>query len=98
MGTSKGFPLPTGGNWTDLKREATRYVQSGPDKFDSDARSLLGKFIHAHGGAKTWTSGGGGVGGGGGSIGGTAAVGHAARSTGRSLGGFLSGVSSGGLP
>lgn len=90
MGTSKGYPLPTGGNWTDLKREATQFAQAGSG---SDATPLLGHFIKANGGAAGWASGKGA----GGGTGGTARTGQAARQTGRNLGGFLARAGSSGL-
>jgi hypothetical protein len=91
MGTSKGYTMPSGGNWTDLKREATKFAQSGPA---SDASMLLQHFIHANGGAAGWASG---KGGGGNRAGKTAIIGGAARQAGRKLGGFLARVGSSGL-
>lgn len=29
MGTSKGYDMPTGGDWTPLKREATQFANDG---------------------------------------------------------------------
>ena len=95
MGTSKGYQAPRGGDWTDLKREATQFAKPGSRQSASDVSGLLGSFIRAHGGAKGWASGGGS--GGTGGTGGNAAIGHAARTTGRRLGGFLTGVGAGGL-
>ncbi len=90
MGTSKGYPLPTGGNWTDLKREATQFVQAGSG---SDAAALLSRFIQTNGGSTGWASGKGA----GGRTGGAAITGQGARQAGRNLGGFLAQVGAGGL-
>ena len=70
--------MPTGGNWTPLKREATRFVQgSGGDGPEPDApqrpvapESLLRNYLHVLGGAKKLSQGTGG-GDSGGTTGGT---------------------------
>jgi hypothetical protein len=102
MGTSKGYGLPTGGNWTPLKTEATKYAnQEGRGTVSPD--NFLTHYLHAYGGSKALAQGRGmsdrGKTGGAKSSGG-ASRGHgggAARTSGRNFGGFLSTVSSRGL-
>jgi hypothetical protein len=82
MGTSKGYNMPTGGDWTPLKREATKFVKTGGDGSgngdnDGDGRkpnpqpvspeSLLRNYLRAMGGANSIARGAGGGGGSGGS-------------------------------
>lgn len=108
MGTSKGYGMPTGGEWTPLKREANKFIKSeGENDEQSEPASspepLMRRYLRAIGGAKNiafGTDGEGASGGRGGRTGGGGAgggVGHAASSTGRQLGVFLSGVSRIGL-
>lgn len=109
MGTSRGYKMPAGGNWTPLKNDATDFVQ-GTGNADITPSSLLTDFIRAAGGLKALLrghggsvpSGGGttgtgaktkGGGGAGGATGGTSA----AVGTARNLGGFLSSVADVGL-
>jgi len=91
MGTSKGYGMPTGGEWTPLKREATQFAGEGGQGPVSPQR-LLRDYLGASGGARALArgTGGGGAGGGG-------RTGRAAREIGRSVGGFLSNVASVGL-
>jgi hypothetical protein len=51
MGTSRGYKMPTGGNWTPLKNDATDFVQ-GTGNADITPSSLLTDFIRATGGLK----------------------------------------------
>ena len=111
MGTSKGYGMPTGGEWTPLKREANKFVKGegendGQDESSPSPEPLMRRYLRAIGGAKNIAFGidsertGGSRGGGGGSGtggGSSGGVGRAAANTGRQLGGFLSGVSRVGL-
>jgi hypothetical protein len=108
MGTSRGYKMPKGGNWTPLKNEATDFVQ-GTGSADITPASLLTSFIRAAGGLAGLMRGHGGAapsgsgairpgagtkgGTGGGAAGGTSA----AVGTARNLGGFLSSVADVGL-
>jgi hypothetical protein len=108
MGTSKGYDMPTGGEWTPLKNEATRFVKDEGHGSVSPER-LLRAYLVANGGARNIARGGGTGGGGGGAAGsgggtggggggrGGGRGGRAARNAGRNLGGFLSGVRAVGL-
>src|SRR5690242_9582526 len=91
MGTSKGKGMPTGGAWTPLKREASKFVRNNQANSGSTPTpdNLLRLYFGARGG-----SGGGGGGGAGGSGGG---FGGAAQRAGQALGGFLSNVQNVGL-
>lgn len=102
MGTSKGYGMPTGGDWTPLKTEATKFVKD-EGKGSISPQKFLADYLRVNGGARGIARGdgggtqssGGGKGGqraGGGGRGGTAA-----RNTGRNLGGFLSRVGAVGL-
>jgi hypothetical protein len=110
MGTSRGYKMPTGGNWTPLKNEATDFVQGTGTK-DITPANLLSDFIRAIGGVKGLVRGHGGSapsagggqaaggaskgsGGGGGGSGGRTS---AAVGTAQNLGGFLSRVGEVGL-
>ena len=86
--------MPSGGNWTDLKREATEFVKSGSS---SDAARLLGQFIRVNGGSAGWASGRGDSKGGGGRSSRATIIGGGARQTGRNLGSFLARTGSDGL-
>lgn len=88
--------MPTGGAWTPLKNEASRFVKeiggaSGGSTSPTHAspERLLSRYIEAFGGSKKVSSGrGGGYGG---------HVGRAAGKAGAKLGGFLSSVGGQGL-
>ncbi len=103
--------MPTGGDWTPLKNEATKFAKD-EGQGNVSPNKLLNDYLKANGGAKSIANGGGvtttnykssggsggsskGSGGGGGKGGGKG--GGAARSVGRNLGGFLSSVAAGGL-
>lgn len=101
--------MPTGGNWTPLKNDATDFVQ-GTGNPDITPSSLLTDFIRATGGLRALLRGHGGSapsGGrtrgtgaktkGGGGAGGAAGGTSAAVGTARNLGGFLSSVADVGL-
>src|ERR1700723_591745 len=51
MGTSRGYKMPTGGNWTPLKNEATDFVQGTGSK-EITPGDLITDFIRAAGGLK----------------------------------------------
>lgn len=77
MGTSTGYNMPTGGDWTPLKREATKFVKdggggSGSNRNPVPPEKLLSDFL------RTYAGGGGGTGGGRGA-GGTAGGGGRGR-------------------
>jgi hypothetical protein len=95
MGTSKGYGMPTGGPWTPLKRDFTRFTRSGGTP-NLTPQSLLQGYLRANGGSDNIARGGGNRRGGGGG-GGGGSIGGAARSAGQSLGGFLSSVVTVGL-
>jgi hypothetical protein len=109
MGTSSGYKMPKGGNWTPLKNDATDFVQGTGNKEITPA-DLITDFIRAvgglkglmqgHGGTAPSTGGepatrGGAKGVGGGGTGGRGT--SAAIGTARNLGGFLSRVGEVGL-
>ena len=110
MGTSRGYKMPTGGNWTPLKNDATDFVQGTGSK-DITPADLLFDFIRAVGGVKGLVRGHGGsapsAGGGqaaggaskgsGGGGGGSGGGTSAAVGTAQNLGGFLSRVGEVGL-
>ena len=110
MATSRGYKMPTGGNWTPLKNDATDFVQGTGSK-DITPANLLFDFIRAIGGVKGLVRGhggsapsaGGGQAAGGaskGSSGGGGGSGggtSAAVGTAQNLGGFLSRVGEVGL-
>jgi hypothetical protein len=110
MGTSRGYKMPKGGNWTPLKNDATDFVQ-GTGSPDIKPSNLITDFIRAvgglaglmrgHGGSAPFGSGikttGSKAGGGGGGGAGGAAGTSAAVGTARNLGGFLSSVADVGL-
>jgi hypothetical protein len=89
MGTSTGYDMPSGGDWTPLKTDATNFVKNEGRGSVSPSK-LLAEYLKANGGARAIASDGGSRSSGGGG-------GGAARSTGRALGGFLSSVSEVGL-
>ena len=102
--------MPTGGNWTPLKNDATEFVQGTGNK-DIKPANLITDFIRASGGLKGLTRGHGGgapsaagaASGGGAAKGGGAGGGRhgrktsAAVGTAHNLGGFLSSVGTVGL-
>ena len=110
MGTSRGYKMPTGGNWTPLKNDATDFVQGTGSK-DITPANLLFDFIRAIGGVKGLVRGhggsapsaGGGQAAGGASKGSSGGGGgsrggtSAAVGTAQNLGGFLSRVGEVGL-
>src|SRR5690242_6296936 len=93
MGTSRGYRLPTGGNWGPLKTDATQFVQA-PGASAATPKSLLRDYVRANGGSTGIISGRGS--GGRGGRGGGRRSGGAVR-TAQALGGFLSSAASGGL-
>lgn len=92
MGTSKGYGMPTGGDWRPLKNDFNNFAKNGATPTRTPA-TLLGGFIAACGGANRISrgDGGSGRGGGGGSDGG-GGLGRAAGRAGQNLGGFLSSI------
>lgn len=100
MGTSAGYDMPTGGDWTPLKADATNFVKNGGRGSVSPGR-LLADYMKANGGARSIASGRGKGSSSTGSSGGSKTGGrggtNAARSVGRNLGGFLSNVGTVGL-
>ena len=51
MGTSAGYSLPTGGNWSKLKRDVTNWASTGAS--DSQSVGRVGSsFVEAHHGAR----------------------------------------------
>lgn len=89
--------MPTGGEWTPLKRDFTRFAKGGETP-NLNPQSLLQGFIGACGGSANIARGNGGTGGaGGGGVGGGSGIGRAARGAGQNLGGFLSSVATVGL-
>lgn len=52
MGTSTGYSLPKTGNWSEAKREATRWGGSGASTPTQLGR-VMGEYVKAHGGAGT---------------------------------------------
>jgi len=111
MGTSSGYKMPKGGNWTPLKNDATDFVQGTGSKEITPA-DLVTNFIRVAGGLKGLMRGNGGSapaigggspakggakGGGGGGAGGGGGGTSAALGTAQNLGGFLSRVGEIGL-
>jgi hypothetical protein len=108
MGTSRGYRMPTGGNWTPLKNDATDFVQ-GSGSAEITPSNLITNFIRATGGLAGLLRGHGGavpLSGirsagskkpGGGGAGGAGTGTSAAVGTARNLGGFLSSVADIGL-
>jgi hypothetical protein len=90
MGTSKGYQMPTGGNWTPLKNDATDFVQ-GTGNENVNAENLVKDFVRATGGFKGLMRGHGGnapsVGGGGSGAGAKKGGGKAAGGGGSGGGG-----------
>jgi hypothetical protein len=93
MGTSRGYKMPTGGNWTPLKNDARDFVQGtgGPQ---ITSANVVTDFVRANGGFKSLRRGHGGSAPAGSSSrsGGSAAIGTA-----RNLGAFLASVGQIGL-
>lgn len=82
MGTSRGYKMPTGGNWTPLKNDATDFVQGtgGPEITPGN---LVTDFIRVSGGFKGLRKGSGGsapIGSGGAGSGGSGRPGSSGRS------------------
>lgn len=97
MGTSKGYGMPTGGEWTPLKNEATRFVKDAAGNNDGQEslgypERILSRFIVAYGGSRRIA-----VGRGGGAEGSGGRTGSTARRAGAALGSFLSDVANHGL-
>lgn len=104
MGTSKGYTMPTGGEWRPLKNEANKFIKDkgGKDRNNNPLtvtpERLLGRYITALGGARNLASGKDGSGESVGSAkGGRTGRATAAAHAGSMLGGFLSGVQASGL-
>lgn len=95
MGTSKGYDMPTGGDWTPLKLDATNFVKNEGQGSVSPGK-LLANYLKANGGARSIASGVGPATGASAS-GKHKAGGGPARRAGRALGGFLSSVGEIGL-
>lgn len=91
MGTSKGYGMPTGGDWTPLKKEATNFVKTQGQGATS-AQQVLSSYLKASGGSQAFARGQTGGAGGRGQGNGTAA-----RTLGQNLGGFLASVGDLGL-
>ena len=51
MGTSTGYRMPTGGEWTPLKNDATRFVKEGPADSQISPNQLIQSYLQALGGA-----------------------------------------------
>ena len=100
MGTSKGYKMPSGGDWGPLKREATDFVQNISVK-PGAPQSLLGHYVRvrgSNGGSATSTGGESGSGStSGGTKDGRARAWGAGVGTAQRLGGFLSRVGEVGL-
>lgn len=96
MGTSKGYSAPTGGEWTKLKRDVSRFSRDAelgvptPAQPDPRIGNLLAQLISALGGAASIAH----AASSGGSSG---AIGAAAARTGAGLGSFASSVGGAGL-
>jgi hypothetical protein len=98
MGTSKGYQMPTGGNWTPLKNDATDFVQ-GTANENVNPENLVKDFVRATGGFKGLMRGHGGNApsvGGGGSGAGAKKGGGKAAGAGGSGGGSGAGAKKGG--
>jgi len=93
MGTSTGYNMPKGGDWTPLKNDATSFAKHGGHGL-INPKSLLGSYLQANGGAQAIAQG---IGGSGGHSGSRYRIGSSARSAGAKLGGFLSSVATQGL-
>lgn len=93
MGTSTGYNMPKGGDWTPLKNDATSFAKHGGHG-SINPKSLLGRYLQANGGAQAIAQGRGGSGGYSGS---RYRIGSSARSAGAKLGDFLSRVATQGL-
>jgi len=93
MGTSNGYGMPTGGDWTPLKIAATSFVKD-IGQGSVTPKNLLGNYLQANGGAQAMAQGRGGISGRGS---GWYQIGSSAKKTGTKFGGFLSGVAAKGL-
>jgi hypothetical protein len=92
MGTSTGYDMPKGGDWTPLKSDATSFAKHNGHG-SINPKSLLGRYLQANGGAQAIAQGRGASAGSGSRYG----IGSSARVAGAKLGGFLSKVSAQGL-
>ena len=92
MGTSTGYNMPKGGDWTPLKNNATSFAKHS-DHGSINPKNLLGRYLQANGGAHAIAQGRGGSGGSGSRY----RIGSSAISAGAKLGGFLSSVATQGL-
>lgn len=95
MGTSKGYGMPVGGDWTPLKKAATSFVNTKGQDLAS-VGNLLNSYLKANGGVQAF------VRGQAGSqqssrTGSQQGSGTAGRKTGQNLGGFLASVGDLGL-
>ncbi len=101
MGTSKGYAAPTGGQWTKLKRDVSRFARDvelglpAPSQPDPRIGNLLAQLVAVLGGAAALSRAAG-VGASAGS-GSPVGIGAAAARTGAGLGGFASTVAGAGL-
>jgi hypothetical protein len=100
MGTSKGYKMPSGGEWGPLKREATDFAQNIGIK-PVAPQSLLSHYVRVRSSGSGESSGGGqkssGSTGSGGGGGGRVGAWRAGTGTAQRLGGFLSRVGEVGL-
>ena len=101
MGTSTGYKMPTGGDWTPLKNDATDFVQNGPGISAVAPRQLIREYLGAIGGSPGISGNRTAHGGGSGSVSGSGTRSSSGRSAatrvGSGIAGFLSGVGSAGL-
>lgn len=97
MGTSTGYQMPTGGEWTPVKKEVAKFAKQGLGVGISPS-SILRNYLRASGGSEGIArgSGHGGSGGSGSTGGGAGGRGSVVR-TARGLGGFLNRVGAAGL-
>lgn len=108
MGTSRGYQMPVGGNWTSIKHDATALVQ-GSGNAEITPANVIGDFIRVNGGFRGMQKGHGGgapsgqprakSGGLSGNISGGASRGSTSAAIGaaRNLGAFLSRVGEAGF-
>lgn len=83
MGTSTGYQVPTGGDWTPLKTEATRFVKKG-----GTPKTLVSRYLNSVANSGGFGGGGGGRGGG---------THQAASRVGQNIGNFFARVGTVGL-
>lgn len=103
MGTSKGYVAPTGGSWTKLKRDVSRFARdvgagpppsAPPDRPNPRIGDLLAQLVAALGGASVVASAGRTAGS---AAGGASLIGGGAARTGAEFGGFATAVAEAGL-